>query len=94
MSHFPVSDDGELLDSDAAQLAGMPWEFLNGVLQAFVQMSGDPATRNDKEEDARNFEASFCRDVRYLHAYTGDHDCSSTCVKNHKEKLWKKWQRC
>ena len=44
MSPFPLSVEGELLDSGALQLAGMPWEFKAGVLVAFVQMSGDRAS--------------------------------------------------
>ena len=53
MTPFPLSVEGELLDSGALQLAGMPWEFKAGVLVAFVQMSGDPASKADFDEDAR-----------------------------------------
>ena len=86
MSRFPLSIEGEVLDSGAEQLPGMPWVFKNGILQAFVQISGEPATPENIEEDARFFEECFCRDDRFLHAHTGDHDCSSTCVKKKKEE--------
>jgi hypothetical protein len=47
----------------------------------------EPVTLKNIQDDARLFEECFCRDARFLHAHTGDHDCSSTCVKKPKKKL-------
>ena len=38
------------------------------------------------EQDAREFEKAFARDVRFLHNHNHDHECSGTCVKNVKKK--------
>ena len=76
-------------DSDAAQLAGLPWVFdgESGQLQLFLADAHSRiATQETFEEDARNFETHFARDVRFLHHHCHDHDCSSTCVKNVKKK--------
>jgi len=80
ISRFPLSIEGEVLDSGAEQLPGMPWVLKNGILQEFVQISGEPATPENIEEDARFFEECFCRDARFLHAHPGDQDCSSPRV--------------
>ena len=84
-----LGEEGEVDDSDAAQLPGLPWVFdgVTGKLQQFLaDLQGNVATKDDFEDDAKNFETSFVRDVRFLSQHCHDHDCSGTCVKNVKKK--------
>ena len=81
-----LDTEGAVFGGDAAQLAGLPWEFVSGCLQHFWTASGEPATPADFEEDAKVFEQCFSRDVRYLHSHNHNHNCSATFVKNQKKK--------
>jgi hypothetical protein len=86
---FPVGDEGEVDDSDVAQLAGLPWRFeeVSGELKDFVaDISGSIAQAHDFHADALVFEECFGRDVRFLHQHNHIHECSGTCVKNVKKK--------
>jgi hypothetical protein len=85
---FLLGEEGEVEDSDAAQLAGLPWEFdrASGELKHFsTNLQGHLATEADFERDAKVFEECFARDVRFSHGRNHDHDCSGTCVKNQKK---------
>ena len=67
----------------------MPWTFDNvtGKLQHFLaDLQGNVATKDNFEHDAKNFEKSFARDVRFLSSHCHDHECSGTCVKHVKTK--------
>ena len=84
-----VGEEGEVDDSDAPQLAGLPWVFdtATGELQHFLaDLQGNVATDADFKSDAQNFEKNWARDVRFLHHHCHDHECSSTCIKNQKKK--------
>lgn len=91
-----LSEEGEPEDSDATQLAGLPWVFdeANGELQHFVTLTGDPAEKANYDQDARRWEQCFGRDTLFLHNHNHDHDCSGTCVKNVKKKRRKSWRTC
>ena len=84
-----LGEEGEIDHSDAAELPGLPWEFdcASGELQHYLaDLQGNIATAPDFHRDACEFEKSFALDVRFLHHYNHDHDCTGTCVKNMKNK--------
>ena len=76
-----VGEEGEVDDNDVPPLTGLPWVFdgVTGELKHFlVDIRGNIATRADFEDDARNWERNFARDVRFLHHHNHNHECSST----------------
>ena len=40
-----------------------------------------PASREAIMQDANHYGQSFARDLRALHQFNHDHDCTSTCIK-------------
>ena len=85
---YAVVDEGDVDDTDAPQLPGLPLVFAGetGELQHFLAGPGGTiATKELLVQDAEIFEKNFARDVRFLSHHLHDHDCSSTCVKNLKK---------
>ena len=83
-----VGEEGEVDDSDASQLAGLPYVFdETGELQHFlVNLQGHVATAADFQQDAEAYEKCMARNTRFIQNHCHDHECSVTCVKNVKKK--------
>ena len=84
-----VGEEGGVDDSDVPQLADLPWvvDTSIGEFKYFLPgLQRNGSTPADFERDAQNFENNWARDVRLLLHHCHNHECSSTCGKNQKNK--------